>query len=415
MDSAVPRVDVAIVGASFAGLALAVALARAGEGEISIAVIDRGPIGHPAARPDDPRAVAISRASQRMLDTIGLWSRLESEAEPVRRIEISDSPLEAGVRPVLLAWDNSVDGEAASHIVPSAALERALAEAAAAMPGLRLMGGMAIGGCEAGPFAAAVHDDLDGKAICAAGLVVAADGRRSAVREAAGIKVVGWDYPQVGIVTRITHERPHGGVAVQHFLPGGPFALLPLKGHASCITWTEDAAVATRIMALDDAGFLDELEQRFGGRLGPLQLDAKRLIFPLGMHLARAYTSRRLALVGDAAHAVHPLAGQGLNLAMRDVAALAECVIEGMRAGLDAGDMASLERYERWRRFDSWLSAATFDGMNRLFRGDLALLRSAREAGLQAVDRLSGLKRFLMLEAAGVTGELPRLLKGEPI
>lgn len=414
MDSTVPRVDVAIVGASFAGLALAVALARGGEGDISIAVLDRGPIGLAVAAPEDPRAVAISRASQRLLEAIGLWSLLESEAEPVRRIEISDSPLEAGVRPVLLAWDNTVDGDPASYIVPSGALERVLAEAVAAQPGMRLLGGVAIGRCESGPFAAVVHDG-SGQPICTAGLVVAADGRRSVVREAAGIKTVGWDYPQVGIVTRITHERPHGGVAVQHFLPGGPFALLPLKGQVSCITWTEEAAAAARIMALDDAGFLNELEQRFGGRLGPLKLDAKRLTFPLGMHLARAYTSRRLALVGDAAHAVHPLAGQGLNLAMRDVAALAECVIEGMRAGLDPGDMASLERYERWRRFDSWLSAATFDGMNRLFRGDLALLRSAREAGLQAVDRLSGLKRFLMLEAAGVAGELPRLLKGEPI
>lgn len=411
MDNLVPRVDVAIAGASFAGLALAIALARAGEGQVSVLVADRG---RPVAGNSDPRAVAVSQASMRMLQGLGVWSDVEVDAQAVSRIEISDSPLEAGVRPVLLAWDNALEGDPASFIVANSVLEQALWAVARQQAGVVFVAGVEAAGLDVGEHAA-VLKAADGGVIARAGLVIAADGRRSAVRRAADIKIVGWDYPQTGIVTRIVHERPHDGVAVQHFLPGGPFALLPLKGNRSCVTWTEEAEIARRIAAMDDAAFMVELEARFGGRLGPLSLDGVRLTFPLGMHLARRYVKRRLALVGDAAHGVHPLAGQGLNLAFRDVAALAECVIEGMRAGLDAGDMAALERYERWRRFDSWLSAAAFDGMNRLFRPDIALLRSAREAGLQAVDRLPMLKQLFMREAAGVTGDLPRLLRGEPI
>jgi 2-octaprenyl-6-methoxyphenol hydroxylase len=412
MSVALPRVDVAIAGASFAGLALAVALAKAGEGEVSIVVLDR--VAAATAAPDDPRAVAISQASKRMLDLIGVWPSIEADAQPVLRIEISDSPLEAGVRPVLLAWDNTLDGEPASFIVPNGVLTQALTEAADRAKGIQVLNDVGVVGLRADDFAVALTDKA-GMSLTTARVAVAADGRGSALRAAAGIKVVGWDYRQLGIITRVAHERPHEGRAVQHFLPGGPFAMLPLKGDRSCITWSEDEVVARRVMALDDVAFLAELETRLGGRLGSLTLDGGRLSFPLGMHLARSYVARRLALVGDAAHSVHPLAGQGLNLALRDAAALAECIIEGMRAGLDAGDATILERYERWRRFDSWLSAATFDGLNRLFRGDVALVRSAREFGLQAVDRLGWLKGLLMREASGVTGELPRLLKGEPI
>jgi 2-octaprenyl-6-methoxyphenol hydroxylase len=256
---------------------------------------------------------------------------------------------------------------------------------------------------------------LKGATELSASLLVAAEGRRSRLREAAGIKVIGWSYPQIGIVTTVRHELPHGGCAVQHFLPSGPFAILPLKGNRACITWTEDAAEARRILALDDQAFLAEIEKRFGGRLGTIALDGPRQSWPLEMHLARRYVGPRFALIGDAAHGVHPLAGQGLNLAFRDVAALAEVISEAVRLGLDPGDAQALQRYERWRRFDSVVSAATFDGLNRLFASDLTLLRSAREFGLGLVDRVPALKRFFVGEAAGLTGELPRLLRGESV
>jgi 2-octaprenyl-6-methoxyphenol hydroxylase len=216
-------------------------------------------------------------------------------------------------------------------------------------------------------------------------------------------------------VTCIAHDRSHGGRAVQHFLPGGPFAILPLVGNRSCITWSENAVEARRILTLDDAAFLAEVDKRFGGRLGAIRLDGPRQSWPLETQLARAYIAPRFALLGDGAHRVHPIAGQGLNLAFRDVAALTEVLADGARLGLDLGDAILLERYERWRRFDSALSAATYDGLNRLFSNDTTLLRSLREFGLGVIDRLPGLKRAFVAEAAGITGELPRLLKGEPV
>lgn len=412
MDASIARADVAICGASFAGLALAIALAKAGDGAVSIVVVDRG---KPMNQDEwDPRAVAVSQSSVRMLDMLGVWSEVAGEAQAISRIEITDSPLDAGIRPVLLAWDNEIDGEAASHIVPTAALEAALMAAAAAQPGVSIRNEVDVGGFETGPFAAEMTGP-GGRPIVSAALLVAADGRGSVLRKAAGLKSVGWDYRQSGIVTRIRHERPHEGIAIQHFLPSGPFALLPLRDDRSCITWTEDETRAAALIGLDDEGFLAEIDLRLGGRVGRIWLDGARRSFPLSVHLARRYVARRLALAGDAAHGVHPLAGQGLNLALRDAAALAECVIEGMRQGLDAGDAFALERYEKWRRFDSWLAASTFDALNRLFGGEHTLVRSARETALQVVDRLPGVKRMLMREAAGVVGDLPRLLKGEPI
>jgi 2-octaprenyl-6-methoxyphenol hydroxylase len=224
---------------------------------------------------------------------------------------------------------------------------------------------------------------------------------------------VGWSYPQIGIVTTVAHARPHHGKAVQHFLPSGPFAILPLKGNRSSIVWTEDKARGEAIMAADEAGFLAELTKRFGLRLGEIALAGPRQSFPLDMQIARSFVADRLALIGDAAHVVHPLAGQGLNIGMRDVAALAETVIDATRLGLDIGAGAQLERYERWRRFDSAFSAAVMDGLNRLFSNDRAPLRILRDLGLGLVDRAPALKRFLVSEAAGATGTLPRLLKGE--
>lgn len=413
MPSETPRFDVVISGASFGGLALACGLSRALGLDFKIALIDR--VAQSAAAPKaDSRASALSVASKRMLEVLDIWPLVAGVAQPVTGIEITDSTLETGVRPVLLTYDNvTADGEPATYIVPNSALQAALRRGVESSSSLEL-----ITPAEAIDFASnesGIEVTLaDGGAI-AASLLVAAEGRRSRLREAAGIKVVGWSYPQTGIVVTVRHDRPHGGRAVQHFLPSGPFAILPLTGNRSCITWTEDAVEAKRILALDDADFLAEVDKRFGGKLGALSLDGPRQSWPLEMHLARRYVGPRFALIGDAAHGVHPIAGQGLNLAFRDVAALVEVLSDSIRLGFDAGDAQALARYERWRRFDSTISAATFDGLNRLFSNDRALIRSGRDFGLGLVDRMPMLKRFFVGEAAGLTGELPRLLKGEPV
>ena len=227
------------------------------------------------------------------------------------------------------------------------------------------------------------------------------------------IGVTGWTYPQVGIVTTVAHSKPHGGKAVQHFLPAGPFAILPLKGERSSIVWTEERDRARAIVERDEAGFLAELSKRFGSRLGEIALAGPVQSFPLDFQLARDFVAERLALTGDAAHAVHPLAGQGLNIGFRDVAALAETIVEAARLGLDIGTAPVLERYERWRRFDSIFSATVMDGLNRLFSSDSAPLRALRDLGLGLVDRAPQVKRFVVREAAGTTGAVPRLLRGE--
>jgi 2-octaprenyl-6-methoxyphenol hydroxylase len=408
------RFDVVISGGSFAGLTLALALNQALKAELSIAVIDRS-LPAPATPERDVRCSALSQASKRLLDAIGVWPSIADDAEPVTGIEITDSSLEAGVRPVLLTYDNTTaDNEPATYIVPNGTLTAALQTAARhAASSITLLEHAEASGFSPSDAGASVTL-ADGRILeCA--LVVAADGRHSPLRESAGIKVVGWDYPQTGIVTRVRHERPHEGRAVQHFLPSGPFAILPLRGNKSCITWTESADAARRILTLDETGFLAEIERRFGGKLGRLALDGPRQSWPLGMHLARHYVGDRFALVGDAAHGVHPLAGQGLNIALRDVAALAEVVAEVMRLGFDPGNGEALSRYEKWRRFDSAISAATFDGLNRLFANDAGLVRSSRELGLSLVDRIPVLKSFFVAEAAGLNGELPRLLRGEAV
>lgn len=403
--------DIVISGASFAGLALARALLSAFGSGIRIAIVDRAPRKDTSA--PDARAFALSAGARRMLDTLGIWNAIADQSQAVTEIEITDSSLNAGVRPVWLRYDNHVeeDGAPASHIVPASILERALFDSIASDPGLTI-----IAPNEITRFAdSGSHLSItlqDGTELTTP-LLVGAEGRRSASRDGAGIKTVGWRYGQTAIVTTIAHERPHGGRAIQHFLPAGPFAILPLPGNRSCLTWTEDAEEAKRILALDDQGFLAEVETRVAGRLGNVEVAGPRQAWPLEMHLARAYVAPRFALVGDAAHGVHPIAGQGVNLAFRDVAALSEIVADTLRLGLDPGSMESLGRYEKWRRFDSFVSAAGFDGLNKLFSSDHTLVRAARDFGLGVVDRLPGLKRRLVTEAAGLSGDLPRLFKSE--
>jgi 2-octaprenyl-6-methoxyphenol hydroxylase len=246
-------------------------------------------------------------------------------------------------------------------------------------------------------------------------LLVGADGARSVVREAAGIAVHGWDYDQSAIVTTVAHERDHNGRAEEHFLPAGPFAILPLTGKRSSIVWTESKAEAARIVALPDAEFHAELETRFGLKLGDIEVAGPRRAFPLGLFTARSFVADRLALIGDAAHIIHPIAGQGLNMGLRDAAALAEVIADAARLGLDPGDANTLERYQRWRRFDTMSMGVATDGLNRLFSNRSDGLRAVRDLGLGLVERMPALKRVFIREAAGFTGEVPRLLRGETL
>lgn len=403
--------DIVVVGGSFAGLALARALSLALGHEAGIVLVERQPL--PDARPaDDQRAYALSAGSKRMLDALGIWTQVASHAEPVRAIDITDSGLEHAIRPVLVSYDNSIGGEEpATWIIEGARLRSALLSAVLQTGGVTSLFGTAVQSFSAGGSGVAIT--LADGGTLRTRLLVAADGRHSPLRDLAGIKTVGWSHPQIGIVTTVMHERPHEGRAVQHFLPGGPFAILPLKGNRSCITWTEDNDRGLAIMKLDDTGFLGEIEQRFGYRLGALALAGQRAAWPLEFLMARALTAPRFALAGDAARSVHPIAGQGLNLGLRDVAALTQCVADAMRLGLDPGDGMVLETYARWRRFDSVTAAAAFDALNALFSNDHALVRAARDAGLALVERLPAIKSVLVREAAGQTGEVPRLLRGE--
>jgi 2-octaprenyl-6-methoxyphenol hydroxylase len=404
--------DVVIVGGSFAGLALALALARAGGGGLDVAVAEARPLSAGNSAPD-PRAFALSGGSRALLEAIGVWPAVADGAEPVTGIDITDSALGDALRPVLLSYTTVVDGRSQMLIVEADRLRRALVEAALAEPRLHMVAPAQVAGLESGAGVRVLA--LAGQAPLRARLVVAADGARSPVREMAGIGVVGGTHRQRGIATIVGHERDHGGRAVQHFLPAGPFAMLPLPGRRCCITWSEAEASARRIEGLDDEAFLAEVQARAGWRLGALRLEGARAAWPLASHIARGLVASRLALIGDAARSVHPIAGQGVNLGFRDVAALAEAIMEAVCLGLEAGDATVLERYERWRRPDSVQSAAAFSALNALFSNDWMLLRTLRDAGLGLVDRLPGLKQLLVQEAAGLTGEVPRLLRGVPL
>ena len=404
--------DVVIAGGGLVGLALALSLCRGLGPRARIALLARVPTGSVTSA--NGRAVALSAASVLMLERLGVWERVKPAAQPVSAIDITDSALEAGVRPILLSYDNMLgSGEAASHIVPNGALEAAHTAQVAGCPSIERITGDDVTSFKAGPDMTVIT--LASGRVLGARLLVAADGARSRLRTMAGIETTGHSYGQTGITVTVRHEVPHGGHAVQHFLPNGPFAILPLPGNRACITWSEEAASAQRLLALNDQAFIEELEARAGGRLGTLTLEGPRQSWPLELALARAMIATRFALVGDAAHSVHPIAGQGLNLGLRDAASLAEVMVDSHRLGLDIGASTTLERYERWRRFDNWKSASSFDALNRLFSTTGTLRRSLREFGLGFVDRIPGLKQRLVSEAAGVTGELPRLLRGEAI
>ena len=407
MAERVQQADVVIAGGGTAGLSAAVALRRSAP-DLDVLVIDPRP---PDSGTNDQRASAIAATARRMLDRLGVWPSLAAEAQPILAMEITDSRTGDAVRPVFLTFDGRVgEDEPFAHMVPNGVLAAALS-AAAREAGVRSVTDRVDSFEIEEPR---IHLRLGSGGEMTARLLVAADGMRSRLRSQAGIRTVEWRYPQTAIVVNVAHERPHEGLAIEHFLPSGPFAVLPLKGNRSSLVWTERAEQAERLVA-DDFVFNAELERRFGHRLGAIQVEGPPQTYPLGLMLARDFVRPRLALLGDAAHGIHPIAGQGLNLGFRDVAALAEVVVDAHRLGLDFGTIDVLRRYERWRRFDTWQMGVTTDLLNRLFSNDWRLVRAVRDVGLGMVDRLPALKRAFIGEAAGFGGEVPKLLRGEAI
>ena len=403
------RVDVLVAGGGHVGLSLALAL-RAAEPGLSVMVVDAAP---PEALKRDNRASAIAAAGRRMLDQLRVWPEIAENAQGITEMVITDSRTGDAVRPVFLTFDGRAsDGEPFAHMVMNRDMVTALRDRAIAA------GADVVAPDSVEDFSVrrgAVTARLGSGGSVRARLLVAADGGRSRLRALAGIGTVSWPYRQSGIVVTVEHERPHHGRAVEHFLPGGPFAILPLKGNRSSLVWSERDAIARRIVGGDEDIFRFELERRFGNQLGTITPLGRPRAFPLGLTLARAFVAERFALAGDAAHGIHPIAGQGLNLGFRDVAALAETIVEAHRLGLDIGALPVLERYQSWRRFDSFEMGATTDVLNRLFSNDNPVLRLARDVGLGVVDRLPSLKKMFIGQAAGEGGELPRLLRGEAI
>jgi 2-octaprenyl-6-methoxyphenol hydroxylase len=401
--------DVLIAGGGFAGLTLAVALRQALGPTFSVSVADPA-LGSSHAK--DERASAIVAAARRLFETIGIWGSVAGKAQPILDMVVTDSRLNDAVRPALLTFAGDVEpGEPFAHMIENRHLVEALEEKARELA--VVFHATPVAGFAADASSQRVAVTLaDGGAI-ASRLLVAADGARSTIRQGARIATHGWNYGQSAIVTNVAHERDHGGRAEEHFLPAGPFAILPLQGRRSSIVWTESAPEAARIMALPDDAFLAELEQRFKLHLGEIQLIGARRAHPLGFFVARSFIAERIALVGDAAHVIHPIAGQGLNMGLKDVAALAEVIADAARLGLDPGSAGVLERYQRWRRFDTMAMGFATDGLNRLFSNHSDILRFARDVGLGMVERLPPLKQLFIREAAGLVGEVPKLLRGE--
>lgn len=403
-------IDILIAGGGYVGLSLAVSI-KTSAPHLDITVIDGAPEG---SWKKEERASAIAAAATRMLDVLGIWQEILPEAEPIRRMVITDSKTSDPVRPVFLTFEGEPQaGEPFAHMVPNVALVGALRKSAKTL-GIKMRQGLTAERFTANNHAAGVT--LSDGTVCEAKLLVACDGVRSKLRAEAGIKTVEFDYGQSGIVTTVQHERPHGGTAEEHFLPAGPFATLPLKNNRSSLVWTERTEEANRLVASDDLVFEEELERRFGHKLGALKVVGGRRAFPLGLTLARDFVAPRFALAGDAAHGIHPISGQGLNLGFKDVAALAETIVDADRLGLDIGSLAVLERYQSWRRFDTFRMGLTTDVLNRLFSNDITPVRIARDIGLGIVDRLPALKSFFIKQAAGTASDDdPKLLAGKAV
>jgi len=400
---------IVIGGGGLTGLSLALALRQGLGPDIPVIVADPAFAVRPSR---DQRASAIVAACRRLFEALGVWGEVAPEAQPILDMVVTDSRLHDATRPAFLTFAGEVaSGEPFAHMVENRHLIDALTHHAEAS-GVELRNDSVT---DYEPGDDSVRVVLGGGDIITARLLAAADGARSKLRQRAGIATNGWDYDQAAIVVTVGHERDHEGRAEEHFLPAGPFAILPLAGKRSSLVWTEQPREAARIVALDADEFKAELETRFGLHLGELEvLDAPRT-FPLGYFVARSFIAERLALVGDAAHVIHPIAGQGLNMGLKDVAALAEVVVDAARLGTDFGATDVLEHYQRWRRFDTMAMGLATNVLNGMFSNDFTPLRAVRDIGLGLVDRMPPLKGAFIRQAAGLTGDVPRLLRGEAL
>ncbi|ANM06305.1 2-octaprenyl-6-methoxyphenyl hydroxylase protein [Rhizobium phaseoli] len=402
--------DMLVVGGGYVGLSAAVAVKQAAP-HLKVSVVEAAP---EHVWKSDARASAVIAAAVKMLEIFGIWSEIEPEAQPITKMIVTDSRTSDPVRPVFLTFDGEVaEGRPFAHMIPNVVMVAALRGACERL-GIDIRHGL--GATELKTEGSHATVTLSDGSTLESRLVVACDGVRSKLRDLAGIRTVTWDYGQSGIVATVEHERSHDGCAEEHFLPAGPFAILPLKNNRSSLVWTERTHDAERLVAADELVFEEELERRFGHKLGALKVIGDKRAFPLGLTLARAFVAPRFALAGDAAHGIHPISGQGLNLGFKDVAALAETIVEADRLGLDIGSINILERYQTWRRFDTFRMGVTTDVLNRLFSNDAMPIRVARDVGLGIVDRLPRLKSFFIGQAAGTTAkDNPRLLAGEAI
>ena len=397
--------DVLILGGGLVGSALAIGLARAGA---RVHVVDRDDPASQTAEGFDGRASAISTASWNLFTHLGLAPLLEDKGCPIDAIAVND-----GLRPGKIDFRPEEGEGSLGRMFANRELRLALFEIARAEPNIAWHAPVTVAARERGPFA--VSATLTDGRVLRARLMVGAEGRQSPTRDEAGIGVARWDYRHRAIIAGLAHDKPHGNVAWEIFYPAGPFALLPMLDdetgrHRSALVWTVAEEDAAGVLRMSDAAFLDEARQRMGGVLGVIELASPRSSYPLGFHHTARIVGERLALVGDAAHGIHPIAGQGLNLGLRDAAALVECITDGVRLGLEPGDAQVLARYERWRASDALMVALATDGLTRLFGVPGKAASLVRRIGMAGVQRAAPLKRWFMDEARGVSGKLPRLL-----
>ncbi len=401
--------DIIIGGGGMVGLTLGIALAKGG---LDVVVADPLPQAASLDAKFDGRVSALAYASVRLYQALGVWEHLAPDAQPINDILVTDGQLGGEPSPFSLHFDAAeVGASSLGHIVENRHIRAGLFAVAATLPNLRFVAPAALTDLQ--PDAHGITATLANGETVKAALAVAADGRDSPMRDLMGLQVISWSYPQWGIVATVEHEKPHNGVAYEHFLPSGPFAILPMTGNRSSLVWTENEKLAPAMMKLDAEDFDDEIARRFGTHLGATKAAGPRWSYPLKFHLARGFVKPRFALAGDSAHGIHPIAGQGLNLGLKDAAALTEVVLDAARLGLDIGTLDVLQKYERWRRFDSFALSVATDGLNRLFSNDIAPLRALRGLGMGIVDSIGPARRFFMRHAGGDVGRLPRLMKGE--
>jgi len=406
-----PDADILIVGGGLTGPALALALA---DGGFSVTVIDSRPAESRAGAGFDGRAYALALASRRLLGAIGVWSAVAGESQPIFGIRITDGRAGDGPGPWMLNFDHAeIEEGPMGHMLEDRFLYAAFLKAMREHPRIDHLSGVAV--CSQDTEDSFVRISLEDGQILTGGVLVGCDGRESGTARRAGIERTGWGYGQTALVCALNHELPHRGVAHQYFMPPGPLAILPLPDDRVSVVWSESRKAARDIQALDDADYLAVLRPRFGDFLGRISLAGERFAYPLSLSLANRLAAGRTALVGDAAHGVHPLAGQGLNLGLRDAGALAEVLIRASRRGEDPGAADVLARYERWRRWDTVTLALAMDGFNRLFSNDNGLLRLARGVGLGIVNATPRLRRAFIREAVGLTGDLPILMRGQQV